>query len=145
MAEKVPQTKKNHARVDPLFHYFLAPGIILLLGFAVVHLIRHPGFEAAAILAIAILLFVLAYKARSYALKVQDRVIRLEERQRMDLLLPGALRARIAELNESQLIALRFASDAELPALVERTLDEKLSNRQIKDAIRMWCPDYWRV
>jgi hypothetical protein len=72
-------------------------------------------------------------------------VIRLEERQRLILLLPEALRPRISELTENQLVALRFASDAELPTLTERALSEKLSNADIKKAIQNWRPDYWRV
>lgn len=145
MAEKIPQTRGNHARLDPLFHFFVVPALLLLLVWAVAHLIRHFGFEALGILGIVGVLFVIAFKARTYSLKVQDRVIRLEERLRLAMLLPDGLRARIPELNESQLIALRFASDAEAPALVERTLNEKLDRKQIKDAIREWRPDYWRV
>lgn len=145
MAEKVPQTKSNHARLDPLFHFFVLPALLLLLIWAVAHLIRHLGFEALGILGIVLVMFVIAFKARTYPLKVQDRVIRLEERLRLAMLLPDTSRSRITELDESQLVALRFASDAEVPALVERTLNEKLDRKQIKDAIRAWRPDYWRV
>ncbi len=145
MPATAPQSKDNHARIDPSFHYVLVGLLILLLGWAIGHLIRHPGFEAVAFLVIVIVLFLLAFKARSYALKVQDRVIRLEERLRMAMLLPEPLRARIPEVSESQIVALRFASDGELAVLVERALNEKLTNKQIKDAVRNWRPDYWRV
>ncbi len=145
MGEKIPQTKSNHARLDPLFHFCLLPGLLLLLIWAIAHLIRHPGFEAAGLLGIVVAMFTIAFLARSYPLKVQDRVIRLEERLRLAVLLPDALRVRIPELTESQLIALRFASDAELPGLAERTLKENLTKKQIKDAIVEWRPDYFRV
>lgn len=145
MAEKVPQTRKNHARIDPTFHFLLVGALVLLLIWGIGHLVHHPGFAAVGNLGIVLVLFLIAFKARTYALKVQDRVIRLEERLRMAMLLPDPLRARIPELTESQIVALRFASDAELSALVEQTLSQKLTNRQIKDAITQWRPDYWRV
>jgi hypothetical protein len=85
------------------------------------------------------------FKVRLYALRVQDRVIRLEERLRLTLLLPDSTRARIGELSEGQLIALRFASDSEVAGLVQQTLDGKWDPKQVKSAIRSWRPDYLRV
>jgi hypothetical protein len=95
------------------------------------------------VLAFALLLLV--FKMRLYALKVQTRVIRLEEQIRLERVLPEPLRARISELEISQLVALRFAPEAELPELVKTALDKKLSNKEIKQAIKNWRPDYWRV
>ena len=152
MAEKVPQTFANHARFDPLFHFFAGPVFILGLVLALVHFFAHitegdfrDHFHAFLLILLAMALLVLALKERMYSLKVQDRVIRLEERLRLATLLPEPLRARIPELTEAQLVGLRFASDAEIPKLVERTLNEKLSRKDIKKAIQNWRPVYWRV
>jgi len=152
MAEKKPQTYANHTRFDPLFHFFLAPVFLLGVILALVHLFAHlshasfrDNFHAGLIILLSVAMLILVTKTRLYALKVQDRVIRLEERLRLTQLLSEPLRSRIPELTEDQLIGLRFASDAEVPGLVERALNEKLSRKQIKQAIQNWRPDYWRV
>jgi Family of unknown function (DUF6526) len=145
MSEKIEQTRSTHVRRDPAFHYFLIPALLVLLLWTVIHLVRHPETSSIAFLVIAVLMLVTAFKTRLYALKVQDRIIRLEERLRLSGLLPEPLRSRVAELTESQLIALRFASDAEVPGLVQRTLNENLAAKQIKEMIRDWRPDQWRV
>jgi hypothetical protein len=145
MAEKVPQNFSNHARFDPLFHFFIVPLFAIAIIVSIVNLVKHPGWHSALVVLFFLAAATAITKMRLYALKVQDRVIRLEERLRLAILLDKPMRVRIGELTESQLVGLRFASDAELPALAERALTEKLSNADIKKAITQWRPDYWRV
>jgi hypothetical protein len=145
MTEKNPQTFANHARLDPSFHFFVLPVFGLSVLAALGHLIWHAGLHAAAFFVVSLAALTAVFKIRLYALKVQDRVIRLEERQRLALLLPDSLRFRIPEFTERQLIALRFASDAELPGFAERTLAQNLAPADIKKLIQNWRPDYWRA
>ena len=145
MAEKIPQTFANHTRWDPLDHFFALPVFLLLPLAAAVHFIWRPSLHLGLIFLIAVAAAIAVLRIRTYSLKVQDRVIRLEERLRLTALLSEPLRSRIPELTEGQLLALRFASDAELPKLAERALSEKLSRADIKKAIQTWRPDYWRV
>jgi len=139
------QNFKNHARTDPMFHGFLFVGALILLGCSVYALVRQPDWWGVVRLFGVLWAIVLMFKVRIYALKVQDRVIRLEERLRLAQLLPESTRARIGELSESQLIALRFASDGEVAGLVQQTLDGKWDPKQIKAAVRVWRPDFFRV
>jgi hypothetical protein len=145
MAEKKPQTFATHRRFDPIFHLFALPVFIFTAVGGLIHLIRHPSYHSAAFFVISVAAVIVVLRIRLYTLKVQDRVIRLEERLRLTALCPEPLRSGIPELTEDQLIALRFASDAEAPALVQRALTEKLSRADIKKAIQTWRPDYWRV
>jgi hypothetical protein len=145
MAESSPQTLANHVRLDPPFHYFLLPVFAISWIVSVVLLVRHPALLHFWGVVFVTAIVVAVIKSRLYALKVQDRVIRLEERLRLATLLPDSLRPQIAKLNEGQFIALRFASDEEVPALVARTLSENLMLADIKKAIKNWRPDYWRV
>ena len=145
MAERSPQTLANHVRLDPPFHFFVLPVFAISWIISVVLAVRHPGFLHVWIVIFNTALIVAVTRIRQYALKVQDRVIRLEERLRLAALLPESLRPQIAKLSVSQLIALRFASDEEVPALVERTLSANLSRRDIKKFIKNWRPDDWRV
>jgi len=140
MSERIPQTRANHMRFDPWFHFVLAPGLFLFLIWTVVHFIRHTQTEPAMFVVIAILLFLIASRFRPYALKVQDRVIRLEERLRLERLC-----GKIPQLTEAQCIALRFAPDDEAVALADRAAREGWKSKQIKDEIRSWRGDYWRV
>ena len=143
-----PQSLKNHTRWYPLFHFFVLPMLLLNLIFSIYVTIRHwPAHWALHLwwIAMSIVFFVMAGIARSGAIKVQDRVIRLEERLRLNALLPAEDRAHIDELSVEQLIALRFASDAELPALVRKTLTQNLEPKAIKQSIINWRADYHRV
>jgi hypothetical protein len=145
MAERSPQTLANHVRLDPPYHYFVLPVLAITWIVSIVFALRHPGFVYVWIVIFNTALIVAVIRSRQYALKVQDRVIRLEERMRLATLLPESLRPQIAKLSEGQFIALRFASDAEVPALVERTLAANMTPTDIKQAIKNWRPDYWRV
>jgi hypothetical protein len=152
MAETKPQSLANHTRWDPMFHFFVIPIFVLGLLLSLVHFFAHitgsdlrDHIHAVLLILLALAFLILAFKVRLYTLKVQDRVIRLEEQLRLMRLLPEPLRYRIPELTEGQLCALRFASDAEVPKLVERALNEKLSRADIKESIQTWRPDYWRV
>jgi Family of unknown function (DUF6526) len=145
MAEHSPQTLANHVRIDPPFHYFVLPVFAITWIISIVFLVRHPGLLHFWIVIFNTALIVAAIRFRQYALKVQDRVIRLEERLRLATLLPDSLRPQIAKLSEGQLIGLRFAADEEVPALVERTLAANLPCAEIKKVIQHWRPDYWRV
>jgi len=139
------QNFKNHARTDPMFHGFLFLGALLLLGFTIYALVKQPNLLGAVRVFAVLWAMVLMFKVRLYALKVQDRVIRLEERLRLAQLLPDATRSRIGELSEPQLIALRFASDGEVAGLVQQTLDGKWDPKQIKGAVKVWRADFFRV
>jgi len=144
----MPQTEqnlKNHARLDPMFHGFLSLGALLLLGASVYALVRQPDWWGVVRLFGVLWAIVLMFKTRLYALRVQDRVIRLEERLRLAQLLPDAMRSRLDEFTEGQLVALRFACDAELASLAQQALEGKWNQKQIKAAVKTWRPDYWRV
>lgn len=142
------QSYSHHTRWDPLFHFFVLPVFVLAALFAIVmHLFVHRQHPLHGIFVtlFAIAVLIALFKIRLYALKVQDRVIRLEERLRLGNLLPEGLRSRIPELSERQLIALRFASDGELAGLAQKAINEKLSPDEIKKSIKNWRPDNWRV
>jgi hypothetical protein len=143
--EKKPQTYANHARFDPPFHFIVMPVVLITTIAIVVRAVREPSLWSVWLVVVAFAGSVAVIKIRLNALKVQDRVIRLEERLRMMTLLPEATRSRIGELTDGQFVGLRFASDEELPALVKRALDETLSRKDIKKAVTNWRPDYSRV
>ena len=145
MPEQTPQTFANHTRWDPPIHFFVFPVLTITFFLTIWNLIQNFTFTSAWMVLVAIAALIWIFKTRTYALKAQDRVIRLEERMRLEQLLPESSRAKIPMLREGQLIALRFASDAEIPALVEKTLAGNLKGGEIKKAIVNWRPDRFRV
>ena len=145
--EKIrPQSYASHRRFDPLYHGFAAPVLALVYPvWAIVHLWRHPTPQSLVWLLFALAIAVLAWRARSFPLAVQDRLIVLEERMRLERLLSPEARAAAAELTDDQLIGLRFAPDDELGALAAAACSEKLSRAEIKKRVKNWRPDYRRA
>ena len=141
------QNFKNHGRFVPLYHFFTLP--VLIGNFSArVYFWVKAGFALSHFVSIllAAALFLGVLYARMFALAVQDRLIRLEERLRYEKVLPEELLWRADELTTNQFISLRFASDDELPALMKKVLDEKVTSRKaIKQLIKNWRPDYLRA
>jgi hypothetical protein len=136
----------NHARFVPLYHRVTFPVFAVNLLWSVYRVIHRFSAESVLSLFLAVAFLLLFFYARIFALTVQDRVIRLEMRLRLHQVLPPDLRARIPEFEVGQLVALRFAGDAELPELARKVLDEKLNDRTaIKKMIRDWQPDFLRA
>jgi Family of unknown function (DUF6526) len=146
MAEQKMQSFSNHARFVPVFHFFIAP--VLLVNFirTLVQLRDGIGFASVLSVLVAAALLALAFLARIFALTVQDRVIRLEMRLRLASLLPTDLQPRIGEFTVAQLVSLRFAGDGELPELARQVLQEKLEDRKaIKRRVKNWQGDFLRA
>lgn len=141
------QNFANHTKFLPPFHFFVLP-VMGINFFWVCYRWYATGFTwyGGEQVLLALALFVGFGISRSMTLKVQDRVIRLEERLRYERVLQADLKARAAELTSDQIISLRFASDAELPTLLRKVLDEKITQRKaIKQMIKAWRPDYLRA
>jgi hypothetical protein len=143
--EKV-QNYHNHAKVVPLYVYFVLPVLFANIGLAAMDAVRDLSTRSVVALLVAMALALTAVYARTFALKAQDRVIRLEMRLRLRELLPAELRPRIDEFTVDQLVALRFAGDEELPALASTTLRDDLRDRRtIKKMVRDWRADHARL
>ena len=141
------QSFQSHAKWLPPFHFFVLPVLLINIGFQIYWCVK-AWFSVSGVLSVvvAVALFVGIGIARGMALKVQDRVIRLEERLRFQRVLPADLHPRIGEFTIDQLVALRFASNAELPELARKVLEEKLNDRKaIKQMIKTWRPDFARA
>lgn len=141
------QNFANHGKFVPPFHFFVLPVLLINSGWSIYRWI-HAEYTVDGFIGIVVAaaLFVGFVSARVMVMKVQDRVIRLEERLRFERVLPADLHPRISEFTMEQLVALRFASNSELPELARRVLDEKLNNRkEIKKMIKVWRPDFVRA
>jgi hypothetical protein len=141
------QNFKNHAKLVPTFHLFVLPVLVVNFVQSIYRLV-HSGFRWNEIVGAltALALVFLAFHARLFALSVQDRVIRLEERQRLSRLLPADLQPRIDEFATRQLVGLRFASDEELPELARKVLNDKVTDlKAIKQSVKHWRADYLRA
>lgn len=140
------QSFANHTKIVPPFHFAVLGIFTINLGWSIYRIAHTFSAESVISLLLAIAFILAALYGRLFAMTVQDRVIRLEMRLRMMQLLPADLRSRIPEFTVSQLVALRFASDGELPALARKVLDEKLTDRKtIKKMIQNWEPDFLRA
>ncbi len=140
------QSFRNHIRFFPPFHFFVMP--VLLVYFIYTIRVANDVRSWPTVLAsvVALALIMLAFSARLMALSVQNRVIRLEERLRLQRLLPADLQGQIGELSMGQLVALRFASDAELPELTRTVLTQGIRDRKtIKGMVKEWRPDHLRA
>jgi hypothetical protein len=141
------QNYANHAQIVPLYHKVLAPVLLLTFIGACVNLYESWGdhirlYSASLIVVLTAAVFVLAFLARIFALKAQDRAIRAEEQLRHFVLAGHLLDSR---LSIRQIIALRFAADAEFPALAARAAAENLAPAAIKQSVQEWRPDTYRV
>jgi len=112
---------------------------------AVIYCVHHFCFYSVWLVVLSLAWFVMLFRMRQYPLKVQDRVIRLEERLRLQALAPAEWHAQIYRLTEDQLIALRFAGDDEVVELAKQALEHNWNRKQIKERIKSWRPDNWRV
>jgi hypothetical protein len=142
---KAPQNFKNHAKVDPQFHFLLLLVLVVNLIVAIYFVIHRINLASIWFLILSLAAFVAIFRLRQYPLKVQDRVIRLEERLRLQSLAPAEWHTQIYRLTEDQLIALRFAGDDEVVELAKQALEHNLNRKQIKERIRNWRADNWRI
>ncbi len=144
------QSYAKHRKLVPLFHFVTLGILTINLIWSLLRLVRGlpavPFFDRLLGVAVAFALLLVCLYARTFALRVQDRVIRLEETLRMERLLPADLKPRIGELRAGQLIALRFAGDEELSELTRVVLDKGIRDRsEIKKMVRSWRADHMRA
>jgi hypothetical protein len=140
-----PQNFANHTQRHPPYHFVVVPVMLANFIIAIVWAVQRPNFHHIwfAVFSLAVLLLTLI--VRMYSAKVQDRVIRLEERLRLQALAPQQWHAQIYKLTEDQLIGLRFAADEEAVELAKQALEQNLTRKQIKERIKNWRADNWRI
>jgi hypothetical protein len=139
------QSYQKHTRWLPAFHFFAVPVLLLNTINELRHLVNTPSQDTAFAALVAAALLTVAFLSRTQALQAQNRLIRLEMRLRLQSLLPADLMSRFNELTVPQLVALRFASDGELPDLIRTVLKDGTKQGDIKKMIKQWEPDYVRV
>jgi hypothetical protein len=145
MSDSATQSLKTHSRLDPQFHIVTFFTLVVNLVVAIVYMVHHLGFYSAWLVLLSVVVFVPFFRLRIYPLRVQDRVIRLEERLRLQALAPSEWHSQIFRLTEDQLIGLRFAGDDEVVELAKQALEHNLNRKQIKERVRNWRADNWRV
>lgn len=146
MANERTQHYGNHAQYTPLFHFFASPLAIAYLVWAIMRAMRLRDAESHFDLLGAVALVGIVFSARLMALKVQDRVIRLEQRLRLSRILPADLQPHVLDIRPGHLVALRFASDEEVPELVRAVIaDPSITPNAIKQRVRNWQADFFRA
>lgn len=141
-----PQNFENHTRWHPAFHFFILPVMLINFFWAVVMFVKAPGWNSGWWIVVSVALLMLTTFVRTYSLKVQDRLIRLEEKLRYQQILSPALAQQTGNLTVRQTVALRFAADEELEELINSVLSGKfVKTKDIKRAIKQWRADNFRV
>ena len=145
MSNQVEQNFENHIRHDKMLYVYLVM-LLASLVCAVVGVFTSSGWLAAAVMINTVATVLLAANARGYGTKVQDRIVRLEMRLRLAKVLSGELAERVEEFTIPQLVGMRFESDANLPELARKVVDEDLrKSSEIKRLVKDWQADFQRV
>jgi hypothetical protein len=146
MSENQPQNYETHRKFVPAYHFVASALLLPVLIYAAVSTVTDFGIASVMRFLLAVSLIIVFWYTRAFALGVQDRVIRLEERLRLARILPDDLHPRIEDLTTKQLIALRFAADGEVDGLVRRVLDGSLTDpEEIKRQVKTWRADHARI
>jgi hypothetical protein len=140
-----PQNLANHAKLDVAFHMIVLPILVANLIIVIIWVVHRPSFHNVWLAVVSFAAILLAFKARQFPIKVQDRIIRLEERLRLQALAPQDWHAQIYKLSVDQLIGLRFAGDNEVVELARQALEHNWNRKQIKERIQNWRSDDWRA